>query len=125
MLEIASQIVLNLVIALIIGICIGFIIGKSKAKSTEQNSNNEESKKPQKDNLRKIRGVDSRLEFELNRMGITTFKQISLWTNEDCLIIGSSINAQELIEEFSWVEQAKILASGNETVYSKNIEDKE
>ena len=124
MIEVALQIVLNLFIALIIGIFIGYIIGKSnsfKLFEIQKNRNNAKTK----DNLKKIKGIDSKLEFELNRMGINTFKQISEWKNEDCISIGSSINAEKSIEEFSWVEQAKILASGSETIYSRKIENKE
>ena len=124
MIEVALQIVLNLFIALIIGIFIGYIIGKSnfsKLFEIQKNRNNNKTK----DNLKKIKGIDSKLEFELNRMGINTFKQISEWKNEDCISIGSSINAEKSIEEFSWVEQAKILASGSETIYSRKIENKE
>jgi uncharacterized protein YneF (UPF0154 family) len=122
--EVALQIVLNLFIALVIGIFIGYIIGKSnfsKLFEIQKNRNNNKTK----DNLKKIKGIDSKLEFELNRMGINTFKQISEWKNEDCISIGSSINAEKSIEEFSWVEQAKILASGSETIYSRKIENKE
>ena len=109
MVEIASQIVLNLFIALIIGICIGYIIAKVNItpKDDSFRIKYNEPKKSTKDNLKKIKGIDSKLEFELNRMGITTFKQISEWTKEDCTTIGSSINAENSIEEFSWVEQAK------------------
>lgn len=124
MIEVALQIILNLFIALIIGIFIGYIIGKSnfsKLFEIQKNRNNNKTK----DNLKKIKGIDSKLEFELNRMGINTFKQISEWKNEDCISIGSSINAEKSIEEFSWVEQAKILASGSETIYSRKIENKE
>ena len=124
MIEVALQIILNLFIALIIGIFIGYIIGKlnsSKSFEIQKIRNNTKTK----DNLKKIKGIDSKLEFELNRMGINTFKQISEWKNEDCIIIGSSINAEKSIEEFSWVEQAKILASGSETIYSRKIENKE
>lgn len=124
MIEVALQIVLNLFIALVIGIFIGYIIGKSnfsKLFEIQKNRNNNKTK----DNLKKIKGIDSKLEFELNRMGINTFKQISEWKNEDCISIGSSINAEKSIEEFSWVEQAKILASGSETIYSRKIENKE
>ena len=108
MIEVALQIVLNLFIALIIGIFIGYIIGKSnsfKLFEIQKNRNNAKTK----DNLKKIKGIDSKLEFELNRMGINTFKQISEWKNEDCISIGSSINAEKSIEEFSWVEQGKYL----------------
>lgn len=124
MIEVALQIVLNLFIALVIGIFIGYIIGKSnfsKLFEIQKNRNNNKTK----DNLKKIKGIDSKLEFELNRMGINTFKQISEWKNEDCISISSSINAEKSIEEFSWVEQAKILASGSETIYSRKIENKE
>jgi len=124
MIEVALQIILNLFIALIIGIFIGYIIGKlnsSKSFEIQKIRNNTKTK----DNLKKIKGIDSKLEFELNRMGINTFKQISEWKNEDCISIGSSINAEKSIEEFSWVEQAKILASGSETIYSRKIENKE
>lgn len=124
MIEVALQIVLNLFIALIVGIFIGYIIGKSNSSKPFEIQKNQNNTKT-KDNLKKIKGIDSKLEFELNRMGINSFKQISEWQNVDCISIGSSINAEKSIEEFSWVEQAKILASGSETIYSRKIENKE
>lgn len=65
MIEVALQIVLNLFIALVIGIFIGYIIGKSnfsKLFEIQKNRNNNKTK----DNLKKIKGIDSKLEFELN-----------------------------------------------------------
>ncbi|WP_198304903.1 hypothetical protein [Arcobacter vandammei] len=126
MLEIALQIILNLLIALVIGIFIGYIIGKSKTTKLVENKEEKlDYKKPTKDNLKKIKGIDSKLEFELNRMGINSFKQIAEWSKEDKITIGASINAESSIEEFSWIEQAKILASGEETIYSQKVENKE
>lgn len=124
MIEVALQIVSNLFIALIIGILIGYTIGKSnfsKLFEIQKNLTNIKTK----DNLKKIKGIDSKIEFELNRMGINSFKQISKWTNEDSIRIGSLINSEKSIQEFSWVEQAKILSSGSETIYSRKVENKE
>jgi uncharacterized membrane protein YraQ (UPF0718 family) len=123
--DIALQIIPNLVVALIIGILIGYILGKTKNSKTEDIKQEKVAKKDTKDNLKKIKGIDSKLEFELNRMGITKFSQIALWTKEESITIGLSLNAENLIEELSWVEQAKILASGEDTVYSKKVENKE
>ena len=97
MAEIALQIIINLFIALVIGIFIGYIIGKSTSKKIvepKKDTKKDEYKKPAKDNLKKIKGIDSRLEFELNRMGINSFKQIAEWSNEDKVTIGASINAE-------------------------------
>jgi predicted flap endonuclease-1-like 5' DNA nuclease len=118
MLDIALQIVLNLFIAFIIGLFLGIIIGKSSSKSKKDEK---KEQKPQKDNLKKIKGIDSKIEFELKRLGIDSFKQIASWTQKDISTIGASLNIEELINELQWVDQAKILASGEETLFSQTI----
>lgn len=118
MLDIALQIVLNLFIAFIIGLILGIIIGKSSSKAKKEEV---KELKPKKDNLKKIKGIDSKVEFELKRLGIDSFKQIASWTQKDIATIGASLNIEEIINELQWVDQAKILASGEETLFSQTI----
>lgn len=78
-----------------------------------------------KDNLRKIKGIDLSIENNLNSLGIYHFDQISQWTNKNCDWIEEYLHLNNCIKKFQWVEQAKILELGKETVYSQKIEDKE
>lgn len=119
MYEIALQIVLNLLVALIIGFLIGYFIGKR----TKDSSSTEDIKK--EDNLKKIRGINSTIEKGLKGLGIDTFMKISKLTELECDDIGKSLNCADLIKDLKWVEQAKILASGEETIYSLKVEKKE
>lgn len=118
MLDIAVQIVLNLFIAFAIGISIGIIIGKSSLKSKKNYYKKQDNSN---DNLKKIKGIDSTIEQDLKRLGINSFQQIASWTQKDISIIGASLNIEELINELQWVDQAKILASGEETLFSQTI----
>ncbi len=147
MLQIASLIVINLLIAAFIGFLIGLIVGKKINTTTNKTTTKKEepSKKPivnepteegskdgkpfvltspqgdQKDNLRKIKGIDNTIEKELNALGIFHFKQIALWNKENCEWIEEHLNLSGLISELKWIEQAKILQTGKETLFSQNI----
>ena len=78
-----------------------------------------------KDNLKKIKGIDSAIEEKLNKLGIFHFDQISSWSNKNCDWIEEFMHLSGCVKRLQWVEQAKILESGKETVYSLKIENKE
>lgn len=144
--EIASLIVVNLIIASLIGFLLGYIIAKNKGKTTNTisndeiieeipliNSNSTEAKPfilsapngNKKDNLRKIKGIDSVIEKELNTLGIFHFNQISNWTERNCQWIEDFLNLSGVVLHLQWVEQAKILETGKETIFSLKVEKNE
>jgi predicted flap endonuclease-1-like 5' DNA nuclease len=78
-----------------------------------------------KDNLKKIKGIDSKVETDLNNLGIYHFDQIAKWSNKNCDWIDEFLLLPGYSKKFQWVDQAKILASGKETLYSQKVENNE
>ncbi|NOZ90365.1 MAG: hypothetical protein GXO60_03660 [Epsilonproteobacteria bacterium] len=74
-----------------------------------------------KDNLQLIKGVGKVLEKVLNDMGIYHFDQIANWTDEEANWIDKSIAFPGRIQREKWVEQAKILASGETTEFAQRV----
>jgi len=78
-----------------------------------------------KDNLAKIKGIDLQIQEDLNSLGIFHFDQISKWSNKNCDWVEEYLHLPNYAKQFQWVDQAKILESGKETIYSQKIENKE
>lgn len=78
-----------------------------------------------KDNLKKIKGITEQIEADLNAIGIFHFDQISKWTNKNADWIEEFLQISGCIKKFQWVDQARILESGKETVYSQKVENNE
>ena len=84
------------------------------------------SPKPRgKDNLKKIKGIDSQIENNLNTLGIYHFEQISSWSAKNCDWIEEFLHLSGIAKNNQWVDQAKILHSGKETIYSQKVESGE
>lgn len=78
-----------------------------------------------KDKLIKIKGIDSKVEENLNKLGIFHFNQIAAWSNKNCDWIEEFLSLPSCAKKNQWVEQAKILEAGDQTVYSQKIENGE
>ncbi|MCR2833184.1 helix-hairpin-helix domain-containing protein [Parerythrobacter lacustris] len=66
------------------------------------------------DDLTRIKGVGPKLVDLLAGMGVTRFEQIAVWSAEDIAAIDSQLGRFEgRIERDNWVEQARLLASGD------------
>ncbi len=76
-------------------------------------------KKTEKDDLKKISGVGPKLEEKLNALGITTFSEIAKFTKKRMEEVDTELNFKGRIERDDWKAQAKILAAGGETEFSK------
>ncbi|MGF1651018.1 MAG: hypothetical protein ACFCUN_11260 [Hyphomicrobiaceae bacterium] len=74
------------------------------------------------DDLKRIRGVGILIEKKLNALGITTYEQIANWTAEDVEWVSQHLAFQKRIERENWVEQARILATGGETEFSRRVD---
>lgn len=71
------------------------------------------------DDLRKIKGVGPKLVTMLGEQGVTTFAQIAAWSDQDVARIDATLGRfAGRIERDQWVEQAKLLASGEGTAFS-------
>ncbi len=73
----------------------------------------------QADDLKKISGVGPKLEEKLNELGIFTYAQISEWNADNVAWVDEYLSFKGRIGREDWISQAKILASGGETEFSK------
>ncbi len=84
------------------------------------------SPKPRgKDNLKKIKGINSKIENDLNTLGIYHFEQISSWSTKNCDWIEGFLHFPGCAKNNQWIDQAKILHSGKETIYSEKVQNGE
>ncbi len=74
------------------------------------------------DDLKRIRGVGVLIEKKLNSLGITTYEQVANWTGADIDRISQILDFKGRIERENWVEQARILASGGQTEFSRRVD---
>jgi len=75
-----------------------------------------------KDNLCKIKGIGVKIEEKLNKLGIYHFEQIASWSEKEIAWVDSHLAFKGRIKREGWVEQAKKLARGEETEFSKRVE---
>ncbi len=78
-----------------------------------------------KDNLKKIKGINSKIELDLNNLGIYHFEQISKWSNKNAEWIEEFLLLPSIARSNQWIEQAKILTLGKDTPYSLQVENGE
>lgn len=76
------------------------------------------------DDLKQIKGVGPKLEQLLNSMGYFHFDQIAAWTSEEVAWVDQNLKGfKGRVSRDGWVEQAKTLAAGGQTEFSKRVED--
>jgi NADH-quinone oxidoreductase subunit E len=71
------------------------------------------------DDLKKLKGVGPALEKKLIAAGVTSFAQIAGWTDAEIAAFEEAMNFSGRVAREGWVEQARILAAGGETEFSK------
>ena len=71
------------------------------------------------DDLKKLKGVGPALEKKLIAAGVTSFAQIAGWTEAEIAAFDEKLDFKGRIAREGWVEQARILAAGGETEFSK------
>ncbi|GAB2182869.1 NADH-quinone oxidoreductase subunit E [Roseibium sp. LAB1] len=74
------------------------------------------------DDLKKLKGVGPKLEATLNELGFFHFDQVASWGPQEVAWVDSRLKFKGRIERDGWIEQAKVLASGGETEFSKRVE---
>ncbi|CTQ42502.1 MULTISPECIES: NADH-quinone oxidoreductase subunit E [Stappiaceae] len=74
------------------------------------------------DDLKKLKGVGPKLEATLNELGFFHFDQVASWGPQEVAWVDSRLKFKGRIERDGWIEQAKVLASGGETDFSKRVE---
>ncbi|MGJ4891131.1 cell envelope biogenesis protein TolA [Bradyrhizobium sp. HKCCYLRH3099] len=76
----------------------------------------------QADDLKLIKGIGKQNEARLHGLGIWHFEQIGAWTAEHAKWVGSYLAFAGRIEREQWISQAKELANGGTTEFSKRVE---
>jgi len=108
----------------------GIAAATTKANSTDSSSISK-GKTPEvlsgprngkKDNLTRIKGIGVKIDETLNSIGIYHFDQIANWTAENMAWADSTLGFPGRAEREQWVAQAKALAAGEETEFSKRVD---
>jgi predicted flap endonuclease-1-like 5' DNA nuclease len=76
----------------------------------------------QADDLKRIKGIAFQIEKQLNALGVTTYEDIANWTSDDIEHISKSLDFKGRIQRENWVEQARILAAGGDTEFSRRAD---
>ena len=71
------------------------------------------------EDLKRIRGIGVLIEKKLNSLGITQYEQVANWTGADIERISRILDFKGRIEREHWIEQARILATGGQTEFSR------
>lgn len=74
------------------------------------------------DDLKRIRGIGVLIEKKLNAAGVMSYEQIANWTSADIDRMSQLLDFKGRIERENWVEQARILASGGQTEFSRRVD---
>lgn len=78
----------------------------------------------QPDDLKQIKGVGPKLEQLLHTMGFFHYDQIAGWGPEEVAWVDENLKGfKGRVTRDNWVEQAKTLAAGGETEFSKRARD--
>lgn len=76
------------------------------------------------DDLKHIKGVGPKMEKMLHGMGFFHYDQIAAWTDQEVAWVDANLEGfKGRVSRDNWVEQAKILAAGGETEFSKRASD--
>ncbi len=71
------------------------------------------------DDLKKISGVGPKLEGILNDLGIFHYDQIAGWSPDTVAWVDEHLKFKGRIDREDWIGQAKVLAAGGETDFSR------
>ncbi|HBZ44539.1 MAG TPA: hypothetical protein DEO85_10885 [Maritimibacter sp.] len=71
------------------------------------------------DDLKMIKGVGPGIEKKLNDAGVYHFDQIASWKKADIATMDDKLSFRGRIERDGWIKQAKSLAKGEQTEFSK------
>jgi NADH-quinone oxidoreductase subunit E len=76
------------------------------------------------DDLKMMKGVGPKLEIMLNELGFYHFDQIAGWSAAEMAWVNDNLAGfKGRVSRDNWVEQARKLASGQETEFSKRVSD--
>jgi predicted flap endonuclease-1-like 5' DNA nuclease len=100
------------------------IAGAAVASLAAAGGSNSSAPRPDErmDDLKRIRGIGVLIEKKLNSMDVTRYEQIAKWTSTDIDRVSRVLDFTGRIERENWVEQARILASGGQTEFSRRAD---
>lgn len=75
------------------------------------------------DDLKKISGVGPGIEKTLNKLGIFHYRQIAAFNPDNVAWVDQHLRFKGRIEREKWIEQAKTLASGGSTEFSRRQDE--
>lgn len=75
-----------------------------------------------KDKLCRVKGIGNIIEGKLNDLGVYHFDQIAAWSSKEVEWVDSHLAFSGRIVREDWIGQAKILAQGAETEFSKRVD---
>lgn len=73
------------------------------------------------DNLKEISGVGPAIEKKLHALGITKFAQVAKFTKAQAGEVDDRLAFKGRIAREDWIGQAKVLAKGGQTEFSKRV----
>jgi NADH-quinone oxidoreductase subunit E len=74
------------------------------------------------DDLKRISGVGPKIEKMLNGLGIFHYDQIAGWTDTTVSWVDDHLSFKGRINRENWIEQAKVLAEGHDTEFSRRAD---
>jgi predicted flap endonuclease-1-like 5' DNA nuclease len=75
------------------------------------------------DDLKQIKGIGPKLEKLCNSLGFYHFDQIASWTTDEVAWMDANLEGfRGRVTRDEWVAQAKLLAEGGETEFSKRVD---
>lgn len=74
------------------------------------------------DDLKRIRGIGILIERKLLQLGVTSYEEIANWTASDIERVNAVLDFNGRIERENWIEQARILATGGQTEFSRRLD---
>lgn len=74
------------------------------------------------DDLKRIKGIGKVNEGKLNDLGVYHFDQIAAWSRPEVRWVGTYLAFPGRIDRENWLAQARILASGADTEFSKRVD---
>ena len=75
------------------------------------------------DDLKRIKGIGPKMEKLCNKLGFFHFDQVASWTADEVAWVDANLEGfKGRVTRDSWVDQAKLLAAGGETAFSKKVD---
>ncbi len=76
------------------------------------------------DDLKRISGVGPKIEGMLNARGIFHYDQIAAWNEAEIAWVDNDLKFKGRIMREDWIGQARVLATGGETEFSRRSDEK-